>query len=227
MMTLYSYFRSSTAYRVRIALNLKNAPYTMIPVNLLQGEQKSDAYRALNPLAGVPALDHDGFVLTQSLAMIDYLDDIFPEPSLWPGDAAERAYIRQMVQVIATEIHPLINLKTVNHLRDEHGLDDAARAAWMQKWMVDGMAAFETLLEKQEWCGDFVLDDRVSLADLCLIPQMYSLRRNKIDLSPYPHCRRIEAHCLGLKPFADAAPEMQPDAPDGLEQIHGPSFRAA
>lgn len=199
----------------------------MIPVNLLQGEQHGEAYRALNPLGGVPALKHDGRLITQSLAIIDYLEDVCPEPSLLPGDAAERAYIRQMAQIIATEIHPLINLKVAAYLRDDHGLGDAARASWMKKWMEDGMTAFETLLEKEGRAGNCVSGDRVSLADICLVPQMYSLRRNKIDLSSYPHCRRIEAHCLGLKPFIAATPEMQQDAPEGLEPIHGPSFQAA
>ncbi len=227
MMTLYSYFRSSTAYRVRIALNLKALNYKILPVNILKGEQHEHAYRAMNPLGGVPALIHNGQVLTQSLAIMDYLDDLRPETPLVPGSAIERAYIRQMVQVIATEIHPLINLKVAAALRDEYGLDDAARASWMKKWLVDGIAAFETMLEKQGWSGNFVLDDRVSMADACLIPQMYSLRRNGIDLSPYPRCRRIEAHCLTLSAFQNAAPETQPDTPEGLEQIHGPSFKAA
>lgn len=227
MMTLYSYFRSSTAYRVRIALNLKGMNYKIVPVNILKGEQHEDDYRRINPLGGVPALLHNGQVLTQSLAMIGYLDDLRPEPPFLPGDAVERFYVRQMAQVIATEIHPLTNLKVVNTLRDDYGLDEKARASWTKKWLVEGIAAFETLLEKQGRSGNFVLDDRVSVADLCLIPQMYSLRRNGVDLSPYPLCRRIEAHCLGLKPFRDAAPETQPDTPDGLEQIHGPSFSAA
>lgn len=227
MMTLYSYFRSSTAYRVRIALNLKAMNYKIVPVNILKGEQHEPDYRAVNPLGGVPALLHNGQVLTQSLAIMDYLDDLRAETPLVPGNAAERAYIHQMVQVIATEIHPLVNLKVTARLRDECGLDDAARASWTQKWLTEGMAAFETLLRKQGWCGDFVLGDRVSMADACLIPQMYSLRRNKIDLSSYPLCRRIEAHCLTLPAFQNAAPEKQPDTPEGLEQIHGPSFRAA
>lgn len=227
MIALYSYFRSSTAYRARIALNLKGVEYRTVPVNILKGEQHGGAYRALNPLGGVPALDHDGYVLTQSLAIMDYLNELYPEPDLLPGDAAERGYIRQMVQVIATEIHPLTNMKVLNALRDDYALDDAARANWAKTWMVSGIAAFEAMLEQQGWCGSFVLDDRASMADACLIPQMYSLRRNRVDLSAYPLCRRIEAHCLTLPAFQTAAPEMQPDAPEGLEQIHGPSFRAA
>lgn len=222
MIRLYSYFRSSTAYRARIALNLKGIAYETVPVNLLKGEQRAPAYLAINPLGGVPALVDGDFVLGQSLAIINYIDNLAPEPKLAPGDFRDQAFARQIALTIAEDIHPLINLKVNNYLADKFGADEAAKKAWYMHWVGSGMAAVETLLSRYGKAGNFALGNTVSVADICIVPQMYGMRRMGMDLAPYPLCRRIEAHCVALDPFVRAAPETQPDATAGLEPIHGP-----
>jgi len=224
---LYSYFRSSTAYRVRIALHLKGIPFEMIPVNILKGEQADPAYQKLNPLMGVPTLVHDGFAIAQSLAILNYLDNVAPTPPLAEGNHQEMAYVRQVALSIATDIHPLVNLKVLNHLTAEYGMDDSGKKEWYAHWARKGMAEVETLLRERGWHGDFALKDKVSVADLCIVPQMYSLRRYGIDVTDYPICRKIEANCMKMDAFQKASPEMQPDAPADLEPIHGPGFKAA
>lgn len=226
MIRLYNYFRSSTAYRVRIALALKGIDYEYVPVNLLEGEQRSEEYLKINPVGGVPALVDGDFTVAQSLAIINYLDNLAPEPSLAPGDFKDQAFVRQISLTIAEDIHPLINLKTQQYIAQEFGADDAAKKEWYRHWTEKGMVAVEAMLARygkisaQE--GNFALGDRVSVADICLIPQMYSMRRMGLDLEAYPLCRKIEAHCVQLEAFQRAAPECQPDAPEGLEPIHGP-----
>lgn len=227
MMTLYSYFRSSTAYRARIALNVKKINYKIIPIDILKGEQRSDDYRAVNPLMGVPALNHDGFVMGQSLAIIDYLDQIYPDQPLVHGTPQDQGYIRQICQAIACDIHPLTNLKVMQTLRSQFRADDAVCNAWYAHWAVAGVSAVEAMLRQAGRTGTFALGDRVSAADVCIVPQMYGLRRYKIDIAAYPLCAMIEKNCLALDAFQLASPEMQPDAPDGLEPIHGPHFCAA
>lgn len=227
MMTLYSYFRSSTAYRARIALNVKRINYKIIPVDIVKGEQRSDEYRAINPLMGVPALNHDGFMLGQSLAIIDYLDQVSPENPLVFGTPQEQGYIRQICQAIACDIHPLTNLRVMQVLRNNFGADDGVCNDWYTRWAVAGVSAVETMLRQGKRTGKFALGDRVSAADVCIVPQMYGLRRYKIDTSAYPLCSMIEANCVALDSFKNAAPEMQPDAPDDLAPIHGPHFCAA
>lgn len=227
MITLYSYFRSSTSYRVRIALNLKGLDYKTIPINILSGEQHGDDYLSINAAAGVPAIIHNDFTLTQSLAIIEYLDAVQPAPRLICGSAAEQAYIRQLSMTIATDIHPLTNLRVLNTLRDDLALDDAGRAAWYARWAESGLAAFESHLRTRGWYGRYALGDDVSMADACLIPQMYNMRRFDLPLHDYPICRQIEAHCMALPDFQNAAPEMQPDAPRDLIPIHGPKFKTA
>lgn len=227
MITLYSYFRSSTAYRVRIVLNLKGLDYQIVPVNIFTGEHHHDDYRAINPLMGVPALVHHDVAIGQSLAIIEYLDSITIDPPMVSGSAVEKAYIRQVSQIIASDIHPLTNLKVMNALRDDFAADETDRKAWYARWAIAGITGVETVLRQRGLAGDFVLGDRVSMADACLIPQMYSLRRYQIPLDDYPLCRRIEAHCMGLEAFQQASPEMQPDAPADLEQIHGLNFQTS
>lgn len=222
MIKLYSYCRSSTSYRARIALHLKSIEFETVPVNLLKGEQRSDAYLAVNPLGGVPALSHDGFTVSQSLAIIDYLDHLSPERPLWPHDPKERAFALQIALAVAEDIHPLINLKTQKYLADHLGASDADKKAWYKHWTMSGMAAIEKMLASSGHAGDFALGQRVSIADLCLIPNMYSMRRFNMDLSAFPHCLQIERHCIQLEAFQKAAPETQPDAAEDLEQIHGP-----
>ena len=227
MITLYSYFRSSTAYRVRIALNLKGVDYTTIPINLLKGEQAGEDYLSVNVAGGVPAIVQDDFTLGQSVAIMEYLDALKPDPRLVHGSSAEQAYIRQISFGIAMDIHPLINLKVLKYLSERFDADDAQKTAWYVHWASSGIRTVENMLRQRGWYGDYVLGDAVSMADCCLIPQMYGLRRYRVRLEEFPICRRIEANCMKLKAFQDAAPEMQPDAPEDLEQIHGPNFKAA
>lgn len=219
---LYGYFRSSTAYRARIALQLKGIAFESVPVNLLKGEQRSEDFLKINPVGGVPVLQDGDFILGQSLAIINYIDNLKPEPPLAPGDIRDQAFVRQIALTIAEDIHPLINLKVRNYISEKLGAEADAQKEWTRHWMETGMRAVESLLARYGKAGDFVLGDRVSIADICLIPQMYSMRRIGLPLDDYPLCRRIEAHCIGLKPFQDAAPETQSDAPEDLEQTHGP-----
>ncbi|WP_027856939.1 maleylacetoacetate isomerase [Marinobacterium jannaschii] len=213
-MKLYTYWRSSAAYRVRIALNLKGLPYQSEYVHLVKdgGEQRSAAYRKINPQQLVPSLETDaGEVLTQSLAMIEYLDECYPDPALLPADPVARAKARSMAQLIACEVHPLNNLRVLQHLGGELGLDKAAQGDWYRHWLAEGFKALEALLagqDKQFCCGD-----APGLADICLVPQVYNARRFELDLTPYPNIRRIDARCRELEAFAAAAPEAQGDAP--------------
>lgn len=221
MIQLYSYFRSSTAYRVRIALNLKGLVYETVPVNLVKGEQSASTYKGVNPMEAVPTLVHDGFTLSQSLAIMEYLDDIAPQPPLIYGTPQEKSRIRQLASLIATDIHPLTNLRVLKHISATFGADDAAKNEWYGRWARQGMLAFEELLRKNGSSGDYCVGDQVSMADLCLIPQMYNMRRYKLQLDDLPLCRRIEENCLEQESFRLASPELQPDAPADLERIHG------
>lgn len=219
-MKLYTYFRSSTAYRVRIALAVKGMDFESVPISLLKNEQQSSAYTKLNPMAGVPALEHEGRVIGQSLAIIEYLEALKPAPSLFPGTPADQAFARQIAMCIATDIHPLINLKVGKYLGDVLKADEAAKKEWVAHWSLKGMRAVEAMLKGR--AGKFVLGDVLSVADLCIVPQMYSLRRNGLSVEELPLCLAIEKHCVGLKEFQMAAPEMQNDAPPDLDVIHGP-----
>lgn len=213
MTTLYGYFRSSAAYRVRIALNLKGIDYDQSPVNLVKGEQRDAANLGRNPQGMVPSLITDeGVTLTQSLAICEYLDETHPEPPLLPADAAGRARVRALAQVVACEIHPLNNLRVLKHLVGELGVDDAAKLAWYRHWVAEGFQALETLLTAEAGSGDFCHGDTPSLADLCLVPQLYNAERFECDLSAYPRIQRIAANCRALPAFRQAAPEAQPDA---------------
>lgn len=227
MIILYSYFRSSTAYRVRIGLNLKGLDYKTVPVNLLKGEQTEAAYKAVNPSQSVPALVHDGFTITQSLAILNYIDNIAPEPPLASGTHQELAYVREIALAVATDIHPITNLRVLKYLTGELSVSEEKKDKWYAHWAERGMAAVEALLAQRGWHGQFALGDRISVADICIVPQMYNMRRFKLPLADYPICRKIENNCMKMESFQKAAPEMQPDAPAGLEPIHGPSFRAA
>lgn len=218
-MKLYSYFRSSTAYRVRIALALKGIECDIVPVNLVAGDQRADQYRALNPSQAVPTLVDGDFVLTQSLAILAYLDEIAPEPPLLHGDAQQKCYQRQIALAISTDIHPLTNLHVLQHVDT---LSPDVRGDWYAHFARRGMLAVEKLLQQNKRAGQFVCGDQLSVADLCLVPQMYNMRRFNYDLSDYPLCRAIERNCLRLDAFQQAAPEMQADAPHDLSPIHGP-----
>jgi maleylpyruvate isomerase len=213
-MKLYSYFRSSASYRVRIALNLKNLPYEYLPVHLLRdgGEQFKPEYRKLNHDAIVPTLVDGDQVITQSLAIIEYLEETHPEPPLLPSKPIDRAYVRSIVQQLACEIHPLNNLRVLKYLKRTVGVNDEVKDAWYLHWISSGFAALEEYLVADGRAGKLCFGDTPTIADICLVPQMANARRFSIDLSPYPTLRRIEAACNALPAFADAAPAKQPDA---------------
>lgn len=212
-MKLHTYFRSSAAYRVRIALNLKNLTHEQAFVHLVKdgGQHKSDSYKALNPQGLLPALEHDGAVLTQSLAIIEYLDEVFPATPLLPKSPRARAHVRAFAQAIACDIHPLNNLRVLNYLRKPLGHDQPAVDAWYRHWTEDGLAACEALLPKDR-SGAFCFGDTPTLADVCLAPQMFNARRFKCRDDHIPRLVAIDNALGALPAFADAAPGSQPDA---------------
>lgn len=213
-MILYTYFRSSAAYRVRIALNLKGIAYDPRFVHLLKGggEQYKAAYRALNPQGLVPTLVDNGMVLTQSLAIIEYLEDIHPEPPLLPPSAEDRAYVRSLAHLIACDIHPLNNLRVLNYLKNSLGADEEAARGWYRHWITEGFQALEAQLQRNRSNGRYCFGDHASLADICLIPQVYNAKRFNCDLTPYPTVDSIYRHCSALSAFRFAAPENQADS---------------
>jgi maleylpyruvate isomerase len=208
---LYGYWRSSASYRVRIALNLKGVSAHSRYVHLRKGEQKSESYRALNPAGLVPAWrEADGFTLAQSLAIIEYLDELHPDPPLLPGDPRQRAVCREIAYAIACDIHPLGNSGVLEKLAADFGADAEARAAWSRHWIGRGFAAIEARLGGSG--GRYSVGDRITLADVCLAPQVYNARRVELDLSPYPRIVAVEAALREVPAFAAAAPEAQADA---------------
>jgi maleylacetoacetate isomerase len=204
---LYDYFRSSAAYRVRIALNLKSVDYESRAVDLRGDAQKAADYRALNPQGLVPMLDIDGHRLTQSLSIIMYLATRFPEPPLLPADPADAAHVRAMALLVACDIHPLNNLRVLKYLKGElgHGQDEVD--AWYVHWVTEGLAALEAMAAPR--AGDFLFGDSPSIADVCLVPQMYNARRFVAPLDQYPTLLRADENAKKLEPFAAAAPERQ------------------
>jgi len=209
--TLYGYFRSSAAYRVRIALNLKGLAYAQAPVSLLRGEQRGADYLALNPQGLVPALLDKGVLLTQSLAICEYLDEAYPDtPRLLPDGAVARAQVRAVAQAIACDIHPLNNLRVLNYLKAELGRVNDARGAWYRHWVATGFAALEQQLATS--AGQYCFGDTPTLADVCLLPQVFNAQRFAVDMDAYPLLARIAANLDALPAFADAHPSRQPDA---------------
>ncbi len=212
-MKLYGYFRSSAAYRVRIALNLKGLAYEQSAVNLVSGEQRGVDNLARNPQGLVPVLEtDDGIRLIQSLAICEYLDERWPEPPLLPSDAAGRARVRALSQLIASEIHPINNLRVLKYLTGELGVDEESKLTWYRHWIHEGFGALERLLADSPETGEFCHGDMPTLVDMCLVPQVFNARRFDCDLSDYPTILRIANHCDTLKSFADARPDCQPDA---------------
>ena len=210
-MRLYSFYLSSAAFRVRIALNLKGVDYETVAVNLSQGEHREAEFLATNPQATVPVIDDDGVVLWQSLAIIDYLDSRYPTPRLIPAEPVARARVQALAQLIVCEMHPLNNLRVRNYLRGELGLDEAGASRWYKHWIADGFTSLEALVRRFSG-GRYCFADTVSAADVCLVPQVYNARRFDCDLTSYPTLVGI-ADRLSTEPaFAHAAPELQPDA---------------
>jgi maleylacetoacetate isomerase len=211
---LYTYWRSSAAYRVRIALAVKGLTYESVPRHLLRdgGQHRQADYLATNPQGLVPALEHDGYVVTQSLAICEYLDEVFPQPPLLPADPRGRAAVRAMALAIACDIHPLNNLSVQQYLRAELGQRDDGVTRWAQHWIARGFAALEQLLARHSADGRYCYGDAVTLADACLVPQVYNARRVQLDLGAYPRLTAVARHLEALPAFAAARPEAQPDA---------------
>lgn len=208
-MKLYTYWRSTTSYRVRIALNLKGLDYEAVPVDLVKGEQRSDRFAAINPGLGVPALELDnGTILTQSMAILDWVEETVPEPALLPPDPVERAHARSAALVIATDIHPVNNLRVIGRLK-AMGHDQDECVNWMNDWITRGFEAFAKMIRTDT---PFCFGSSPGLADLCLVPQLYNAHRWGCDLSAFARLRHIEERCLALPAFDKARPENQPDA---------------
>ncbi len=214
MMRFHGYFRSSSSYRCRIAFNLKGLVPDFVPVHLVKdgGQQKTPEYRALNPQGLVPALEVDGEVLTQSPAILEWLEETHPEPPLLPADPMARAHVRAFCQIIACEIHPLQNLRVLQYLRGEYGQDQDGVERWCQRWIGDGLAACEALLEKRNGGRAFCFGETPGMADIYLVPQVFSAARFNVDLSAMPIVRRIARSSDSVPAIADAHPSKQPDA---------------
>ncbi|MFZ6648132.1 maleylacetoacetate isomerase [Undibacterium sp. TJN25] len=217
-MKLYSYFRSSASYRVRIALNLKGLEYDTVPIHLVKngGEQYSDSYRAINPDALVPSFmdEHDGkdVEITQSLAIIEYLEETHPQVPVLPRGPADRAYVRSLALSVACEIHPVNNLRVLRYLSTTLGVNEEQKNAWYRHWCEAGMAALEQRLASDARTGRFCFGDTPTLADCCLVPQVFNALRFKCDMSAMPVIMRINEACLELDAFSRASPGSQPDS---------------
>jgi maleylacetoacetate isomerase len=211
-MKLYSYFRSSAAFRLRIALNLKGLEYEQVPVSLLKAEQLSEEFKRKNPQALVPVLEDGSLLLTQSLAICEYLDEVYPSPPLLPTAPGERARVRALALAIACEIHPLNNLRVLKYLKNALGLDEEQRNAWYRHWIGAGLPAVEAMLAGHPQTGRFCHGDMPGLADAFLIPQVANAVRYECPLDGYPTIRRITEECLKLPAFDRAQPHLQPDA---------------
>ncbi len=209
---LHGYFRSSAAFRVRIALNLKGQAFESVPHHLRHGDQRLPSYLALNPQGFVPCLEAGDAVLRQSLAIIEFLDDVFPQPPFLPASPFDRAHVRSLAQIVACDIHPINNLRVLQYLRRHLGCDDGAVGSWYNHWIAEGFKALETILVSDVRTGTFCCGETPSLADICLVPQAVNAGNYKLDLEPYPTIRRIFDACLALPAFADAHPRVQPDA---------------
>ncbi|OGV26012.1 MAG: maleylacetoacetate isomerase [Legionellales bacterium RIFCSPHIGHO2_12_FULL_37_14] len=210
-MKLYSYYRSSAAYRVRIALNYKNLAYDIIPVNLLQKAHLKADYKQINNQGRVPTLLDDNIKIAQSAAILEYLEEIYPEPSLLPKDIPARAWVRYLAQIIISDIHPLNNASVLNYLKETLGQDQNAVTNWIHHWIKQGFDSLESLLATHPKCQNFCFGDTPTFADCALIPQIYNAYRFNFPVDNYKTLRRIYDHCLTLSYFAKARPENQPD----------------
>jgi maleylacetoacetate isomerase len=213
-MKLYTFFRSSASYRVRIALNLKGLDYEQVPIHLRRGggEQFGAAYKATNPQGLVPALEDDGHVLIQSLAIMEYLDERYPKPPLLPFEPADRALVRSMALIVACEVHPIQNLRVLVYLKRNLNQSEDDLNRWAKHWIDLGLSALEQMIGASTKRGKFCFGDTPTIADICLVPQLANARRFGCDLSQFPALLQIETNCAALPAFANAAPENQPDA---------------
>lgn len=211
-MKLYTYFRSSASYRVRIALALKGLTHDAQYVSLPKAEHQAAAFREVNVQGLLPALEEAGHVLIQSLAIIEYLDERYPQPPLLPADPFDRAYVRAVSQIIACEMHPLNNLRTLKHIRRSFNLDEDGVNAWYRHWIAEGFDMLEGYLARERRSGRFCYRDAVTIADCCVVPQVFNAQRYNCDLKPYPGIMRIFDACMQLEAFASTQPAKQPDA---------------
>ena len=213
-MKLYTYFRSSAAYRVRIALHLKGLKYEAVPVHLLRdgGEQLQADYRSINPSGLVPAYQDEWLTLTQSMAILEYLEDAHPHPPIMPKDAQGRARVRELAQIVACDIHPVNNLRVLRYLKHDLGLSEEVKTEWYRHWLTDGLAVLEKHLARDPSSGPLCHGYVPTIADCCLVPQVYNAQRFEIDMAPYPTIARINANCAALPAFDAAHPSRQPDA---------------
>jgi maleylpyruvate isomerase len=213
-MKLYTYFRSSAAYRVRIALNLKGLQYEAIPVHLLRdgGEQLQEKYRSINPSGLVPAFQDDYITLTQSMAILEYLEDAYPQVPIMPKDATERARVRELAQIIACDIHPVNNLRVLRYLKHELGVSEEQKNEWYRHWLVSGLEVLEKHLARDPSAGPLCHGHTPTIADCLLVPQVFNAQRYNIDVSVYPNIARINAQCVKIPAFVAAHPSNQPDA---------------
>jgi maleylpyruvate isomerase len=211
-MKLYGFFRSSASYRVRIALNLKGLDFDQASIRLAKGEQYQAAFSAISPQNVVPVLENDGLRLYQSPAIIEYLDEVYPEPPLLPKDPAARNRVRSLALISACEIHPLNNTRVLNYLSETLNLTEEQKTGWYHHWIAVGFGALEKRLTTEKETGEFCHGDTPGFADICLVPQVANARRFKVDLTACPTILRINDHCLALEPFKKAMPANQPDA---------------
>ena len=211
MIKLYSYFRSSCSYRVRIALNLKGIDYEIIPIHLVKegGEQYKSDFKKLNPSSKVPVLVHDNQSFFQSVAIIEYLEEIFPSPELYPKDSAAKAKVRMLCEIINSDIQPLQNLRLLNHLTNAYSFSDEKKNEWICHWIADGFQSYEKTLEKTS--GLFSFGDKVTAADCFLIPQIYNAHRFKLPMESFPLIQKVYTNCINLDAFIKAHPDQQPD----------------
>ena len=211
-MRLHGYYRSSASFRVRIELNLKGVAFEQQTHHLRRGEQRAPVFLALNPQGFVPALEDGGAVLTQSLAIIEYLDETLPDPLLLPATPLARARVRALAQIVACDIHPIDNLRVLRYLRQPLGHDEATVQTWYNHWIAEGFAALEAMLAASPETGRFCHGDAPGLADICLVPQVVNAANFKLDMAPYPTVRRVFDAAMALPAFARALPTNQPDA---------------
>lgn len=213
---LYNYFRSSTSYRARISLNYKKIPFEYKAVHLLKGEQHDPEYRKLNPIGGVPTLIHNGKVIPDSFAIVEYLEEIVPTPALLPEDPYLRARVRQVCEIINSSMHPMGNMKLMQYLEKNHGFDQNQKEHWIQHWCYQGLEALEKNLKG--FAGTYSFGDQVTLADVFLIPQLFSCHRFHVEVSHYPLLTKIGENCAKLEAFQKAHPFCQIDTPEELRQ---------